>query len=254
MEITEKLESQMGKEWCQLFKKFINSEKFDNIIKFLRAEKAKGRVIIPAKSDDLFRSFQLCPPDKVKAVIIMQSPYHTYRELSSAGKKEWVQIADGVPMSCERTGILQPSLNHWYTAIEDTYFGGLCPDMDLRPDTSYLLAEEGILIVNSSLSVEKDKASSHREAWVEFMKEFIDILNLNMRGMPIWLVGADAQRLEGEIIPLTHWVLKSEHMAAASYSNRSWSYEDNFRKIDQIIEGNNGKEFVPKWYRLKGDK
>lgn len=242
MQITDKIKEKFG-SWVSLFEPFITTPEFDKIFSFLQQQKSIRRVIVPT-SDDVFKSFELCDKDKVKAVVVLMDPYPSIT-------KENVVVANGVPMSCANTGALQPTLEIFYQGIEDSFFG-FSPDFDKRADNSYLLTEEGVLLLNSSLTCEKDKPGSHAEAWHPFMKFFIEgILNEYYRGLPIVLCGAQAHKLEKYVSPLLHYVKKVEHPVAASYQNRPWKYDDCFKWCNSIISGNNGPEHVITWHRKK---
>jgi len=239
-----KIAPQFG-SWSEMFREFIEGEGLSKIFGFLKLETKKGKIILP-ESVNVFRSFSECPREKVKCLIIGQDPYNTKT-------KEGKVIANGIPLSCELTGSLQPSLEQWYMAIEEQY-KGFDPDMDFRPDNSYLLVEEGVLLLNSSLTVEYLKPGSHEYIWLPFMQYFIEeIINKYYRGLPIVLLGGQAQKLEKFINPLMHHVLKVEHPAAASHQNRKWNTNNLFNWVDKIIEANNGPSERIRWYRIKGD-
>ena len=242
MQVTDKIKERFG-SWLPMFEPFITTPEFDKIFSFLQHQKSIKRVIVPT-SDDVFKSFELCHRDNIKAIVILMDPYPSIT-------KDNIVIANGVPMSCANTGALQPTLEIFYQGIEDSFFG-FSPDFDKRADNSYLLIEEGVLLLNSSLTCEKDKPGSHAEAWHPFMKFFIEgILNEYYRGLPIVLCGAQAHKLEKYISPLLHYVKKVEHPVAASYQNRAWRYDDCFKWCNSIISGNNGPEHVITWYRKK---
>lgn len=231
--------------WAPLFKEFIEGEELGKIFGFLKSETGKGKVILP-ESKNVFASFSECPREKVKCIVIGQDPYNTKT-------KEGKIIASGIPMDCSLTGKLQPSLESWYAAIEEQY-KGFDPDMNFRPNNIYLLKEEGVLLLNSSLTVEYLKPGSHGEVWLPFIQYFIEqIINKYYSGLPIVLLGGQAQKLEKFINPLIHRVLKVEHPAAASYQNRKWNDVNMFYWIDSIIEANNGPSERIRWYRIKGD-
>lgn len=245
MQITDKIRSQLG-SWCDLFAPFIQSEQWDKIFTTLKTLSMNKRTVIP-KSSDVFKSFELCDRHKVKAIVILMDPY-------PSTTKEGEIIADGVPMSCKNTGKMQPTLELWYEGMEQSIVG-FDPDFEKRLDTSYLLSEEGVLLLNSCLTCEKDKPGSHVDLWTPFMKFFIEeIVNKYYSGLPIVLCGAQAQKLEKFIAPMLHYTLKVEHPVAASYGNRLWKHEDCFRWVNEIIRQNNGDTEIPKWYRKKSDE
>jgi len=246
MIITDKIRERLG-TWTDLFKPFIESSdgEFDRIFKFLKAQSHINRKVVPI-SENIFKSFELCPRNTIKAIIVLMDPYPSIT-------KDSIIIADGVPLSCKNIGYPQPSLDVWYTGIEKTYKEGFDFDIDHRLDTSYLLTEEGVLLLNSSLTCEKDKPGSHFNIWLPFMKYFFeDIIGMFYSGLPIVLAGAQAQKLEKYINPLTHYILKIEH-PVASYAKREWDNKNCFNWCNNIIEKNNGKEFIINWKRDKSE-
>lgn len=243
METNDKIREQLG-SWHDLLLPFIESSQWDSIFTQLKMQSQAGKIIIP-KAPDLFRSFEYCDRHKLKALMILMDPYPSF--------KGDIMISDGYPMSCERTGMLQPSLQLFYDAIEIDYLG-FDPDMDMRPDNSYLSKEEHIMLLNPSLSVEKDKVGSHSTCWHPFTVYFIEeILNKFYTGLPIILCGQQAQKLEKHFAPMLHYIIKCEHPVAASYQNRLWDNNNCFKKVDEIIRQNNGPAFVPRWWRKKTD-
>jgi len=243
MIINDTIKGQLG-NWWPLFLPFIESSKWDEIFTNLKMQSQAHRVIIP-KYVDTFKSFELVDKDKVKAIFFLMDPYPTF--------KNDVMIADGVPMSCKNTGILQPSLQLFYDAIEGDYLG-FDPDFDARPDNSYLLKEEHVMLINTSLTVEKDKVGSHAQLWAPFMRFFIEeVLNKNFRGLPIILCGQSAQKLERYFNPMLHYIKKIEHPVAASYQSRLWNHDDVFKWINNLIKMNNGEDQQVRWYRTKSE-
>lgn len=244
MEINDTIRKQMG-SWNDLFAPFIQSEKWDKIFGTLKQQSQAKKIIIPA-SIDVFKSFELLDRTKLKAIFVLMDPYPSFKE----GK----MIASGIPMSCSITKELQPSLYNFYQSIEDSYFK-FDPDMDWRADNSYLLTEEHVLLLNTSLTVEKDKVGSHSQLWMPFMQFFIEgIINKYYTGLPIILCGNSAQKLEKYISPMLHYILKVEHPVAGQYAgNRAWEYKDCFEWCNRIIESNNGPEHKIRWWRKKGE-
>jgi uracil-DNA glycosylase len=243
MKITPAIEKSFG-DWVPVMRNFIESPEFDKIFAFLKSETGKGKKILPAASE-VFKSYRLCSRHKVRAIAILQCPYATLRNN--------IMIADGIPMNCKNIHpYTQPSLYQWWQAIEKTY--GFDPDMDQRTDLSFLLEEEGVLLINSAETVELQKVDSHSQLWEPFTRYVIEeVLNKFTCGLPIVLMGTQAQKFEKYINPLCHHVLKVEHPAAASYANREWDYKDMFEWCNKIIEANNGPEYRINWMRKKGE-
>lgn len=232
--------------WAPLFKSFIEGDELNKVFGFLKSETAKNKRVFP-DSKLVFKSFVECPREKMKVLIISQDPYNTTT-------KDGNIIADGIPMSCVLTGKLQPSLSNFYEEAE-LQCGGFDPDIDYRPDIGYLLREEGVMILNSSLTVEMLKSGSHEAIWSRFMQFFIEeIVNIYYKGLPIVLLGSQAQKLEKYINPMLHYILKVEHMAAAAHQNRRWYSQDMFLWINRILEANSDPESKVRWLRTKGER
>lgn len=243
MQVNDKIRQQLN-TWADPLTPFIESEQWDNIFNYLKMLSKEGKTVIP-KSADLFKSLQLCNRNTIKAVIIMQCPYATLREKTI--------VASGIPMSCENIApYQQPSLHMWWQGIEATY--GFHPDNDNRCDLSYLLEEESVLLMNSAWSVEMGKIDSHSSLWEPFTRYLIEeVIGKIMCGLPIVLVGSNAQRFEKYINPMCHHVLKVEHPAAAAHQNRDWKYVDMFNWINNILKASNGVENEIQWLRKKGE-
>lgn len=243
MKYEGKIIEQFG-SFSPLFKKYIEGDDLGKIFSFLKSETGKGKRIFP-DSKNVFRSFAECSRESMKVLILSQDPYNTTT-------KEGKVVSDGIPMSCALTGKLQPSLQNFYEEMEDQCIG-FDVEMDYRADNSYLLREEGVMILNSSLTVEMLKPGSHETIWSNFMRYFLEeIVNVYYKGLPIVLLGSQAQKLEKWINPMLHYILKVEHMAAAAHQNRRWNSMNMFLWVNRILEANNGQQV--RWYRTRAER
>jgi uracil-DNA glycosylase len=242
MQVTEKLTTQFG-SWLELFKGFIESKEFDNIFAVLKASTKAGKEVFP-KSAEVFKSFELCDRHKMKALILLQCPYAT--------KRNGTIIANGLPMDCSNIAPYeQPSLYQWYQALEEQY--EFDPFNDLRQNLSYLLQEEHVMLLNSALTVEAGKPDSHAKLWEPFMKFFFEeIVDKYYRGIPVVFVGKSAQAYEKYIMPISHYIKKVEHPAAAAYADRKWKHDNMHLWINEVLEKTNGPEHKINWFRKKG--
>ncbi len=246
MTITPKLEAQIGKDWVRLMKSFIESEKMDKLFAYIKKRVQVSRVA--PLSSELWRAFQLCPPDKVRIILCGISPYHTFTEAGDKG----IPVADGLMMSCShtwKTKGLQPSIEQVYNQLERVYSEGMDPDMIRTGDLSYL-AEQGVLLYNIALSVEENKACSMNEAWAPFNKFLWEqVVGQYMKGVCIVLMGQEAHRSAQYINPMQHYLFQISHPASASYKGVQWSDEGTFKAIDRILMENNGEKI--QWYQTK---
>jgi len=124
----------------------------------------------------------------------------------------------------------------------------------MRCNIEYLLKEEHVLLLNTSLTVEREKVDSHSQQWAPIMQWFIEnVINKYLNAIPVVLCGTTAQRFEKYLNPLANPIMKVEHPAAASYGNRDWKHQDIHRWINKVIEGTNGRDHVIRWTRNKSD-
>lgn len=195
------------------------------ILKELQTLSKRGKNIFPS-STQTFRAFQECKYEELVAVVVGLSPYHTMT-------KEKAIIADGIALSCSNTNKEQPSLTKWYNAIEKEFPEEI---IERRCDLSYL-CNQGILMYNFGLTVENQKALSHNDLWEPFTKSFISEI-IGPTGVPIILLGKEVKKVEKWLYPFQH-CFKLDHPASAAYSETDWETDDVFKKVKQIVKGNN---------------
>jgi uracil-DNA glycosylase len=157
------------------------------------------------------------------------APYHTLKNGSP--------VADGLLMGCSTTGILQPSLEQFYGAIEREMYDGLCAYCDkTNPDVSYL-ARQGVLMFNASLTTEINKAGSHMHIWEPFTKYVIEEI-LNPAQVPFIFLGKDASQYAKYANPFS-WSFTTTHPASASYRNTEWESGEVFKMVNKVLKDNN---------------
>lgn len=223
----DKFKHQFHPSWHNKIKPFIESKECDKIYEFLKKESKRGKKIAP-DSRNTYRAFLETPLNEVKVVLLSYCPYHTFTY-------EHVPVADGLAFSCSITNKLQPSLEKFYEGIEDDLYNGLNLNYDKNPDLSYL-AKQGVLLLNSALTVEANKAGSHQDTWHSFTKYVIEEC-LAYTGVPIVLIGKDAQIFERYMTPLTHgYIFKIEHPSFAARSHAQWETQGVFKKINIILK------------------
>lgn len=166
---------------------------------FLRQEKDAKKIIYP-KGADIFKAFEYAPVDKVKVVIVGQDPYHGLGQ------------AHGLCFSVPQGIALPPSLQNIYKELQD--------DLGIKPAKHGCLiswAKQGVLLLNSVLTVENKMAASHQgKGWEQFTDKVISVLNQQSKPIAFVLWGAYAQR-KGQAIDTTkHLVIKSVHPSPLS--------------------------------------
>ena len=167
---------------------------FASLVRFLHEEKAAGKVIYPP-GGLIFRAFDLTPVDQVKVVILGQDPYHNPGEAMGLS----FSVPDGVRMP--------PSLRNIYKEIETD----LGIRMSGRPNLESW-ARQGVLLLNSFLTVEAGRAASHRDiGWQEFTDAVIRYLSDHCDGIVFLLWGNFAKAKAALIDTSRHHVLTAAH-------------------------------------------
>ncbi|MDO4930354.1 MAG: uracil-DNA glycosylase [Bacteroidales bacterium] len=186
--------------WNERLRAEFESPYFQQLTDFVRAEYKAGACYPPGAQ--IFNAFDLCPFDKVKVVIIGQDPYH------EPGQAEGLcfSVADGVPFP--------PSLRNIFKEIND--------DIGTPVPTSGSLrrwAEQGVLLLNATLTVRAHQAASHAgHGWEAFTDAAIRHLAEERDHLVFILWGSYAQK-KGAIIDRTrHLVLQSAHPSPLSAS------------------------------------
>jgi uracil-DNA glycosylase len=175
------------------------SEFMSSLKSFLEAEKAAGKTIYP-KGAEWFRALDLTPLDKVRVVILGQDPYH------GPGQ------AHGLCFSVKPGVRPPPSLLNIYKELES--------DLGLpRPGHGFLesWAKQGVLLLNSVLTVEMAKAASHQgKGWERFTDAVIRLVNDRPDPVVFMLWGAYAQKKAAFVDSSRHLVLKAAHPSPLS--------------------------------------
>ncbi|NMA32688.1 MAG: uracil-DNA glycosylase, partial [Alphaproteobacteria bacterium] len=175
-----------------------NKEYFINLTDFVRSEYKTGKKIYP-KPVDIFNAFNLCPFDKVQVVIIGQDPYHEPGQ------------AHGLCFSVQSGITLPPSLQNIYKEIQNDLGRPSVTNGDL---TSW--AQQGVLLLNSTLTVQAHLAASHTgKGWEQFTDAVIRALS-KRSGLVYILWGSYAQRKAEFVNSSENLILKSVHPSPLS--------------------------------------
>lgn len=213
--------------WHAKMKGFIESKECDEIYAFLKTQSQAGKLIAP-QSINTFRAFKETPLDELLCVLVGMDPYYKFVD----GKP----VADGLLFGCSITEKPQPSLEKFYGGIEKELFNGLNLNFINDWDVSYL-AKQGVLMLNSALTVEKDKAGSHKDVWLPFTKFLLKEI-IGPTGVPVVFMGKEAQVYTG-VVEHTNPTFEISHPASASYVGGLWDTKDTFTKVNECIWGSN---------------
>ncbi|MBN2263110.1 MAG: uracil-DNA glycosylase [Prolixibacteraceae bacterium] len=203
--------------WKEVLKEEFEKPYFKQLTDFVKNE-YQTQTIFP-KGKDIFNAFNLCPFNTVKVVIIGQDPYH------GPGQ------AHGLCFSVKQGVTFPPSLRNIFKEINN--------DLGIAVPTSGDLsrwAEQGVLLINATLTVRAHMAGSHQnKGWETFTDAVIKIVSEQKEHVAFLLWGAYAQK-KGQVIDQTkHLILESVHPSPLSAS-RGFFGNHHFSKTNQFLE------------------
>ena len=209
--------------WGRVFKSFIFSSDFDDIITRLYTLSQEGKRFTPPLKQ-VFRAFEECPYDKLQVVFIGQDPYPQ------------LGVADGVSFSCSNTGKAQPSIRFILEEVNRTVYNGhtVSEDVDLSR-----WSNQGILMLNTALTVEVDKIGSHYDIWRKFTAYLLDWLSSYNPGLIYVYMGKKAEEWS-ELTTNTEYKFMVKHPASAAYNGSKWDSDNVFNKISSIVTNTTG--------------
>jgi uracil-DNA glycosylase len=209
--------------WSRILKSFIFSSEFDEILtKLWNLSQEDKRFTPPLKQ--VFRAFEECPYDKLQVVFIGQDPYPQ------------LGVADGISFSCSNTGKVQPSLKYIFEEIERTVFQGFPSYQD--PDLKRW-SNQGILMLNTALTVEVGNIGSHYSIWKPFTAYLLDWLNNYNPGLVYVYMGKKAEEWS-ELTNDNNHKFIVKHPASAAYTGGKWDSMDVFNKVSAVVKENSG--------------
>ncbi|WP_018692098.1 uracil-DNA glycosylase [Algicola sagamiensis] len=192
---------------------------FMETLNYVEQRRQQGITVYPPK-EDVFNAFSMTPLESVKVVILGQDPYH--------GPDQ----AHGLCFSVQHGVRTPPSLVNIYKELAQDI-----PGFQI-PNHGYLAswAEQGVLLLNSVLTVEAGQANSHRQlGWEQFTDRVIDAVNQYTSGVVFLLWGAHAQKKCKNIDQQKHLILRAPHPSPLS-AHRGFLGCGHFSKANQYLE------------------
>ena len=212
------MEVRIHASWKPHLASEFNSPYFKQLAEFVRAEYGTHRCFPPGK--EIFSAFDHAPFDKTNVVIIGQDPYH------GPGQ------AHGLCFSV-RDGIAHPpSLVNIFKEV--------CADMQVEYPRSGNLerwADQGVLLLNATLTVRAYQAGSHQgKGWETFTDATIRVLSAEKEGLVFLLWGGYAKRKQSLIDTSKHHILTSGHPSPLSANRGLWFGNRHFSKTNTLLE------------------
>lgn len=185
-------------DWQEILQPEFDKPYFEQLTQFVRAE--YGATTVYPAGRNIFRAFDKCPFSELKVVIIGQDPYHGVGQANGL----CFSVNDGVPFP--------PSLQNIFKEIQSD-LGTAVP----QSGNLDRWAEQGVLLLNSVLTVRAHEAASHAgRGWEQFTDAVVRTINERKQGVVYMLWGSYAQR-KGQVVDSSkNFVLKSVHPSPLS--------------------------------------
>lgn len=212
-------------DWQEIFHNIKKEHDFSEMESFLE-EEYQNKTIYPDR-ENIYQAFDLTPLDRVKVVILGQDPYHGPNQ------------AHGLAFSVQPDAKFPPSLRNIYKELEE--------DIGCKRETPHLQdwANEGVLLLNTVLTVEAHKAHSHKDiGWEIFTDEIIKSVSRELDDVVFVLWGKPAQSKIKMIDTERHHIIQSVHPSPLS-AYRGFFGSKPFSKTNEYLTSN-GKDPI-KW-------
>lgn len=208
--------------WADKLKGFLLSKDLIDILEVLIKETDEGKRFVPSLKY-VFRAFEECPYDKTRVIMLGQDPYPQ------------IGVPDGLAFSCSLTGKAQPSLAYMNKELKNTVYS----DKDYEIIDLLPWANQGILLLNSALTVINRQPGTHYLLWRPFIVYLIDTVIWNPEKQDtVWVFMGNKAKEYMECVPDNFHKLDCVHPAAAAHTNKdTWYSGDIFNKINNSIKG-----------------
>lgn len=178
--------------------------------------------IVYPKEVDIFKAFELTPLNKVKVVLLGQDPYHEENQ------------ANGLAFSVNKGVKIPPSLKNLYKELYNDLGIAIPNHGDLTS-----LTKQGVLLLNTVLTVRKGMAQSHHNyGWQKFTDEIIKVLNEENHPIVFILLGNDAKGKKCLITNPLHYIIEAIHPSPLS-ANRGFFGSKIYSKTNEFLIKNN---------------
>lgn len=206
----------IGNDWDEILKEEFQKEYYEKIREFLKGAYSHKKIF--PNMHDIFNALKYTGYHDTKVVLLGQDPYHGDGQAHGLS----FSVKPGIPAP--------PSLQNIYRELQT--------DLGLRiPNNGYLKkwAEQGVLLLNASLTVEAYRANSHQDiGWQILTDEIIRKLNEREEPVIFLLWGGNAKRKEGLITNPRHYILKAAHPSPLSAYNGFFGCK-HFSKTNEIL-------------------
>ena len=212
-------------EWRKALQSEFEKPYFEELVSFLDEERKRGITIYPPESQ-IYRALDLCPPEKVKAVILGQDPYH--------GEGQACGLSFSVPIGVKAP----PSLKNIFKELSSDLGVLTSGSTDLEP-----WARQGVLLLNSILTVRAHEPASHSKiGWDKFTDAIISYLSEHYSGIVFMLIMLSSLAgMKSGRIPVTLLLVAVLYLGQEVYS--IFFVQDNVANFMHLVGGACGTAF-----------
>ncbi|MFD1315608.1 uracil-DNA glycosylase [Namhaeicola litoreus] len=211
------MDIKIERSWYKILKDEFEEDYFISLIEFVKNEYRENTCY--PKGKEIFKAFDACPFDKVKVVIIGQDPYHGPNQ------------ANGLCFSVHKGIQHPPSLINIFKELENDVQKSYPDNGDLSS-----WAEQGVLLLNATLTVRSGQAGSHqKKGWERFTDAVIASLSENQQNIVFLLWGGFAKQKGSKIDRNKHLILTSGHPSPLSANRGYWFGNKHFSKANDYL-------------------
>jgi uracil-DNA glycosylase len=178
--------------------------------------------------ENVFKAFKMTPPNSTKVILVGQDPYHdginaTGLAFECGGRKSGKQHD------------VTPSWNLMLKGYDQQYPTSFATDLYMGDLERW--AKNGVLLLNSALTVEKGLPGSHKRIWAPFIKMVIETIAKSQRPKAFVFLGRQAQEFQ-KFVKVPHFSIYREHPMAAGYKDppRDWEHGDCFKVVNDFLK------------------
>jgi len=208
----------IDKSWQKVLQDEFDKDYFKELVEFVKQEYQQKRCYPPGSL--IFNAFDHCPFDNTKVIILGQDPYHGQGQAHGL----CFSVPDGIPQP--------PSLENIFKEIK-TDIGTSIP----RSGNLTRWADQGVLLLNATLTVRAHQAGSHQnKGWEKFTNRVIQVLSEEKENLVFLLWGGFAKKKQGLIDGNKHLILTSGHPSPLSANKGYWFGNQHFSKTNEYLK------------------
>jgi uracil-DNA glycosylase len=217
------MQVKINESWQKVLQSEFDQKYFEDLVSKVKLEYSLS-IVYPSPVN-IFRAFDMTPFDQLKVVILGQDPYHTPK------------VADGLAFSTLPGNRVPPSLQNIYKEIIEEF--GIKDYPYLKNPDLTRWAEQGVLLLNTALTVREGEANSHSKyGWANFTDKVIQTIAAERKNVIFVLWGGNARKKKEIISPFLisneHLILESAHPSPLSAHNGFFG-NGHFRQCNEYL-------------------